>query len=146
MQELNPNNYPTDDATQANLNHLLDQMNAVRTAYGIPMIVNSGLRTQADQERINPSAPKSKHILGMAADINDKDGSLWTWVLTNLPLMKQLGMYFEHPNWTHHSDGHGWVHFQTCPPGSGKRIFIPSPTPALAPDFWDGDYDHSFDD
>jgi hypothetical protein len=145
-KELNPNNYPTSDEQSSNLSTLLDKMNQVRQAYGKPMTVNSGLRSDADQARINPSAPKSKHLLGAACDINDPDGSLWKWVMDNLDLMQQLGLYFEDPRWTHHPDNHGWVHFQILPPASGKRIFVPSSAPAMAPNFWNGQYDHSLDD
>jgi hypothetical protein len=141
MSELNPNNYPTDDETAQNLSTLLDKMNQVRTAYGIPMVVTSGLRSEADQQRINPSAPKSMHLRGAACDILDKDGALLAWVLQNLPMMKSLGLHFEDFRWT--SD---WIHFQCLPPASGKLIFVPSSAPATAPDRWDGSYDHSLDD
>lgn len=130
---------------QDNLMTLLERANRVRTAYNQPMTINDGLRMLADQMRVNPSAPKSKHLVGAAMDINDPDGSVWKWVLANLDLMQQIGFWFEHPNWTHHPDGHGWVHFQIFPPASGKRVFIPSSAPAMAPSFWDSKYDSKYD-
>jgi zinc D-Ala-D-Ala carboxypeptidase len=140
MQELNPNNYDTTDEQAANLATLLDRMNQVRTLYNIPMIVTSGLRSEADQQRINPSAPKSKHLLGCAADVQDKDGSLREWVLSNLAKMKEIGLWFEDFRYTD-----GWVHFQILPPLSGHIIFVPTSGPIPHPELWDGVYDHQFD-
>jgi hypothetical protein len=125
---------------QNNLMTLLEKINKVREAYGNPMTVTSGLRSQADQTRINPSAPKSNHLKGLACDIYDEDGSLMLWILDNLILMKQLGFYFEDFRWTKN-----WIHFQCIAPASGKRIFIPSSAPATSPDRWNGKYDPSFD-
>lgn len=146
MTELNPHGYPTDAETAQNLATLLDKMNQVRSVWNKPMIVTSGLRSAADQERINPSAPKSKHLLGQACDISDPDGSLMKWVLANLQMMKDLGLYFEHFCWTHPEGSGWWVHFQVVPPGSGKRIFVPSSAPNPNPGIWDGNYDPSFND
>lgn len=119
-KQLNPHGYPTDGEVAANLAILLDRMNEVRSAYGKPMVVNSGLRSQADQTRINPGAPKSKHLIGAACDISDPDGSLAAWVKANLPKMKEIGLWMEE-----FSKTQGWVHFQCIPPKSGNRIFIP---------------------
>lgn len=120
LRELNPHSYPTTAEIDANLATLLDRINQVRTAWGKPMTVTSGLRSQADQERINPSAPRSKHLIGAACDIADADGSLKAWVGSNLKLMEDIGLWME-------DFGHTatWVHFQVFPPKSGHRIFIP---------------------
>ena len=124
-----------------NLDKFLPLINQVRAAWGKPMHVNSGWRPPS----INASTPgasnHSKHEEGLAADISDVDGSLWAWVLQNLELMKSAGLYMEDRRWTP-----TWVHFGFGPPASGHRIFVPSSKPALAPDNWDGQYDHSFDD
>jgi hypothetical protein len=120
MQELNPHNYPTTPEIDANLAILLDRMNQVRDAYAIPMIVTSGLRSQADQQRINPKAPKSHHLMGEAVDIADADRKLTNWVKVNMDLMEQIGLWFEDFDHTI-----SWVHFQCVPPKSGNRVFIP---------------------
>lgn len=120
MQELNPHNYDVTPEQQANLEKLLEAMNKVRTAYAIPMKVTSGLRSQADQDRINSSAPKSKHLLGLAVDIYDPDSKVWEWCMENMHLMEELGIYFEDKVSTP-----TWVHFQLGPPKSGRRIFKP---------------------
>jgi len=144
MDELLNNKYKlTDQSTeiQDNLKILLDRINQVRTLWAKPMIVTSGLRSSADQQRINPSAPKSKHLLGLACDISDPDGSLMVWVLNNLSFMQNIGLYFEDFRYTPN-----WVHFQAAPPASGKRIFIPSSAPAPTPNRWDGKYDDKYND
>jgi uncharacterized protein YcbK (DUF882 family) len=120
IEELNPHKYSTTPEQTVNLLKLLDIMNKVRAAYGKPMIVTSGLRSQADQDRINPSAPKSNHLLGLACDISDPVGDVWVWCMQNMKLMENLGIYFEDKNSTK-----TWVHFQIVPPRSGQRIFKP---------------------
>jgi|SRR5581483_3002535 len=134
--------YPSDYTQQIsdNLDQLLVPMNQIRTAWGQPMTVDSGWRSPEENANTAGAAPHSKHMLGLACDIADADGSLWAWVLQNLALMKQLGIYFEDKRWTP-----TWVHFQLGGPASGHRIFVPYTTRPSAPDAWDGNYDHSFD-
>lgn len=120
MSELNSKGYPIDSSTAANLKELLTKMNAVRSIYGKAMTITSGLRSAADQMRINPSAPKSKHMTGQACDVYDPDGKLWAWILANMAKMEVLGLWFEDKGSTP-----TWVHFQCVPPKSGKRIFLP---------------------
>lgn len=123
-----------------NLDRLLVPLNQIRSAYGKPMTVTSGWRPPSINANTPGAAPKSKHMLGLAADIADQDGALWAWVIKNLDLMKQLGIYLEDKRWTP-----GWVHFGLGAPTSGKRIFIPSSAPASAPNAWDGKYDPKYD-
>lgn len=119
-----------------NIDKLLKIMNKVRTAYGKPMIVESGWRPAEINEGTSNAAKNSNHLKGLAVDIRDTDGSLWKWVLLNLNLMKELGIYLEDKRWTPI-----WVHFQMVPPKSKKRIYVPSTKPAKADDIWDGKYD-----
>lgn len=109
-----------DIETQHNLEDLLKKINIVRTAWDKPMIVTSGLRTMQDQLRINPKAPKSKHMTGQAVDIYDPDGFLKEWVKKNIAMMEAIGFWFEDFAYTK-----TWVHFQTQAPLSGRRFFIP---------------------
>jgi hypothetical protein len=140
LKELNPNNYTLTKEQESNLNSLLDKLNQFRNAYGKPMTVTSGVRSEADQQRINPSAPKSNHLKGLACDFSDSKGELREYVLANLELMKTLGLYFEDFRYTPN-----WLHCQCVSPASGKRIFVPSSSPAPRPDLWDGKYDRKFD-
>lgn len=118
--ELNPHAYATTPEIDQNLAVLLERMNQVRSAWGHPMIVTSGLRSQSDQQRINPAAPQSKHLLGAACDISDPAGALARWVQDRLQLMADVGLWCEDFRSTP-----GWVHFQILPPKSGRRVFLP---------------------
>ncbi|CAB4200179.1 Peptidase M15A, C-terminal [uncultured Caudovirales phage] len=120
LKELNPRNRPLTHDQEANLELLHKAINKVRTAYGKPMVVTSGFRSVEDQQRINPKASASKHLLGLAVDIADADGKLWAWCVANLSVIEEAGLYLEDGASTK-----GWVHFQASPPKSGRRIFKP---------------------
>lgn len=123
-----------------NLDKLLVAVNQIRSAYATPMTVTSGWRPAEINASTPGAAKKSKHMIGLAVDIQDKDNRLMNWVLANLKLMKQLDIYVEDFRWTP-----GWVHFQLGKPTSGKRIFVPSADRAQAPDRWNGEYNHAHD-
>lgn len=118
--EFNPKKYTLTEEQDKNLDKLLIAMNKIRAAYGKPMIVTSGVRSMEDQMRINPKAPKSKHLLGLAVDIADKDKKLKEWLLNNVPELEIAGLYCENFEYTE-----SWVHFQCLSPKSGRRFFIP---------------------
>lgn len=120
LSELNPHNYPTTEEQDANLKILLERVNVIRKAWGKPMTVTSGLRSDADQKRINPNAPKSKHLMGQACDILDAGGVLKIWVKANVKLLEDTDLWCESFDHTP-----TWVHFQTVSPKSGNRFFIP---------------------
>lgn len=124
LEELNPKKYATDGIQRSNLLVLCQRLNVVRAAWGKPMRVTSGLRDAAHQANLikegRSKATKSKHLLGLAADIADPDGSLGRWCLANVATLEKAGLWCEHPEATP-----GWVHFQASPPGSGKRFFYP---------------------
>lgn len=120
LKELNPHNYPVSKEIANNLDVLINKVSLFRGRYGKPMKVTSGLRSQADQLRINPKAPKSKHLIGAAVDIQDKDGAIKSFILNNVTILSEIGLYCEDFNSTP-----GWVHFQILPPKSGKHVFLP---------------------
>jgi len=132
LKELNPKGYQTTDEQSANLATLLDRMNQIRTAWGKPMVVTSGLRTADDQRRIYSQKAQaagqpairvpmgSAHLSGAACDILDEDGSLKAWVLNNVSLLETVGLWCEDFKSTPN-----WCHFQVYAPRSGKRFFIP---------------------
>jgi uncharacterized protein YcbK (DUF882 family) len=117
-----------DKDVQENLNQLFLKVNIVRKEYGKPMIVTSGLRTKKHHLDIYarkgiypPKVPmKSNHLFGRAVDFADGDGKLKKWILENMKLIEEIGLYMEDFSATK-----TWVHFQTNPPKSGKRFFKP---------------------
>lgn len=122
LKELNPHDYLTNDEIDKNLQTLLERINQIRTAYGIPMIVTSGLRSQDDQQKLiaegKSTATKSHHLTGEAVDIFDPDGKLNAWAHENVALLESIGL------WCENRMG-AWVHLQIVPPKSGHRWFNP---------------------
>lgn len=127
---------------QDNLNELLKRINIIRAAYGKSMKVNDGYRRPQDAP--TNGSPTSWHYKGAAIDIDDNDaGDFAKWVINNLSLVKNAGLWIEDVRWT---NGCGsWVHFQIYPPKSGKRVFIPSTKPPCNPNIWNGKYDGGLD-
>jgi len=123
LPELNPHNWPTTPEIEMNLFTLWSRINIVRTAWGRPMIVTSGLRSEEQQQDLIAqglsTATKSKHLLGEAVDILDIDGSLKAWCkLNGSNILVRSRLWCE--------DGtNGWVHFQTQCPSSGRLWFKP---------------------
>ena len=133
---------------QDNLMTLLERINKIRSVYGKPMKVNDGYRRPQDKPK--NGATLSNHFKGAAIDIDDdSQGTLWKWLYTNRFLLEEVGLWCEHPCWTHYKDKDGseksWIHFQIVPPKSGKRFYIPSLQPNPNPSFWDGKYESSLD-
>lgn len=99
---------------ESNLNILLERVNQLGKDWGKPLTVTSGLRNDADMERIYKSKkyPRmSKHLFGQACDLKD-DGSLVSWLKeNNSARMKQYKLWGEEGT-------NGWVHLQIVPMGS----------------------------
>ena len=135
------------DEHQNNIKELHRRINSFFEGYiwpsSLPKKVNDGYRRPQDIPK-NGSAT-SWHFKGAAIDLDDDDaGTTWKYVWANRNKLKSIGLWVEHPNWTHGSAG-TWIHFQIYPPKSGKRFFIPSVQPAPAPTFWDGKYEIELD-
>lgn len=119
---------------QSNLKTLLERVNKIRAAYGRPMTPTSGLRTMEDHMRIyrekaakagvpfdeSKVPKKSRHLYGQAVDISDPDRQLQTWCKANEATLASVGLWMEDFSATPN-----WCHFQTVPPASGKRWFMP---------------------
>lgn len=131
--KLYPSDYTKDISD--NLDKLLSVLNKIQEAYGKKFKINSGWRPAIVNASVPGAAVHSKHTEGLAVDIADKDGDIMRWTLANLQFMKELGVHMEDWRWTP-----SWTHYQCVPPKSGNRIFIPSTSPALAPDRWEGKY------
>ena len=130
--------YPRDYTQEIsdNIDKMLEMLNVVRERYAKPMYVSSGWRPPSVNEKLSNAGKKSNHMVGLACDFKDPDGKLRDWVIEHLEWLSGLGFYFEDFRWTP-----GWVHFQIVPPGSHRRIYIPSTAPARDPNAWSGQYD-----
>lgn len=93
-------------------------------------LVDSGWRPKAVNDHTSNAASGSKHLSAEAVDLPDYKRTLATWCVDNLDVLAEIGLWMEDPRWTK-----TWVHVQTVPPRSGKRVFIPSTTPATDPNF-----------
>lgn len=97
---------------------LLVQINRLRDALGVPLLVTSGYRTPEHNAKIG-GAPKSNHMQCLAIDISDPDGKLKSRLAENdCHLLRRFGLYMEDPK-----DTPTWCHLQIVPPASGRRIF-----------------------
>lgn len=120
---------------QHNLEELRKKLDKVRAAYGKPMIVTSGYRSEVDHKRIyseiNAKRRKaglpeirvptaSKHLYGQACDISDPKQELQKWIKDNVAVLEEIGLWCEDFSATK-----TWIHFQSIPPKSGKRFFLP---------------------
>lgn len=113
--------YPLTPQLERNLNELLLRINKFRNIYGKPMFVSSGYRPLALNKKAG-GAKKSNHMSCLACDFVDSDGLLDSYCITHLDVLKDCGLYLEHPKWTK-----GWCHLEIIPPPiSGNRVFIPS--------------------
>ena len=122
----------------ANATKLLEAVNTFLTNYRPIIIISSGWRPKSYNTKIG-GAPSSNHITGLAIDIKDTDNSVFKYVLKNLDLAQQLGLYFEDKRWTP-----TWVHIQLVKPKLGKRIFVPNSNPPLTAKIWNGKYDDKY--
>lgn len=136
MQEL-LKNYQLEDQSQEiqdNLQLLLTRVNIIRSVWGKPMTVTSGLRTMEDHLRVyrekaeragvpfdQSKVPmQSRHLYGMAVDISDPNKELQTWCKANEKILEEAKLWMEDFSATPN-----WCHFQTSSPRSGKRWFMP---------------------
>lgn len=131
---------PLSDTLRQNADVTVSRVNRLLAAFGSKRDVSSGYRPKQINDKTPNAAEHSKHEDCEACDLEDHDGKLWGWVLCNMALMKELGLWIEDPRWTP-----SWLHVQSVPPESGDRVFVPSKAPPLSPNKWDGIYDHRYD-
>jgi hypothetical protein len=130
--ELSPEILHNAERLVGKVNNLLAFAEADGVAPGIDQAtgnaVSSGWRPVFVNDRTRNSAAGSKHLDARAVDVQDtRDRALARWCLKNLDVLEQLGLWMEDPQWTGGADP--WVHLQLVPPGSGRRVFVPSTMP-----------------
>lgn len=104
-----------------NINLLVPKINAFLQDLGIDkVIISSGFRTYSTNKAAGGSS-HSNHMLGLAVDISDPDGSLDKLVSSRDDLKKKYDIWQESPDSTH-----GWCHLDIKHrPGHDKNTFIP---------------------
>jgi hypothetical protein len=112
---------------KANAEITVDRVNRLLEAFGKDRRVNSGWRPAAVNAATPKAAKRSKHMMAQACDIEDKDGELDKFCMSNLKVLEDIGLWLEHPSATKTPDrfGEGWCHVQIVPPKSGNRVFYP---------------------
>jgi uncharacterized protein YcbK (DUF882 family) len=111
-----------------NFDVLFYKVNVLRDFRNSPMIVTSGFRTIEDHLRIYESKGilkkdipmQSNHLKCLSIDVLDNDRSHARWIMNNIALCENIGLWFEDFFVTKN-----WVHIQVVPPLSNKRFFIP---------------------
>lgn len=116
---------PLTPEMKKNLDKLLLAVNKLRAMWGKPLVVSSGYRPPA-QNAAAGGATKSNHMICAAVDFRDPNQELAKWLISNLQVLEDCGLWMEDPSATRIGKGpDGWVHVQIYPPKSGRRIFKP---------------------
>lgn len=116
--------YPTDMTPDIERNafRMIALANALLARFGEGRKVNSGWRPPAVNANTANASKTSLHMTARAVDLEDKDGRLDAWCMSDLgqAQLKDIGLWLEHPDFTPN-----WCHLQMIPPGSGNRVFRP---------------------
>jgi hypothetical protein len=110
---------PLTPEMEKNLELLLERVNILRAKYGRPMVVSSGYRPPVLNKQAG-GATGSAHMTCEAVDFRDVSRELTNWIMQNQHLLEEIDIYIENPIHTP-----TWLHVQTRPTKSGRRIFNP---------------------
>lgn len=92
-------------------------------------LLNSGWRPPSINACTPGASATSLHMTGEAADLHDPGHVLADWLLTpeGQYSLQDLGLWMEDPGWTRGSNPPAscWVHVQSRPPKSERRVFVP---------------------
>ncbi len=128
---------PTIEANGIETIRRVNNLLAMADKEGIPYgEVASGWRPQAVNDATSNAASHSTHISALACDVRDTLArELAYWVARNLNKLVLCELWCEDFRWTGGEGITPWVHFQTVPPASDHRVYIPSSKPPTDPDF-----------
>ena len=114
--------YPSDYTEQIaqNAQRTVEVINQFLTETGFDGHINSGWRPPAINQATVGAAQHSKHMLALACDLLDPNGTIDHYCLENSDVLARIGLWLEDPRSTP-----GWCHLQIVPPASGNRIFLP---------------------
>lgn len=110
---------PLTPEMKQNLDKLLVAVNRLRAMWGKPLVVSSGYRPPAANAAAGGAA-KSNHMICAAVDFRDPKQELAKWLLQDLSILEDCGLWLEDPASTP-----TWCHVQIFPPKSGRRVFKP---------------------
>lgn len=99
--------FPLDMLQSRNMANLLSRVNFLFARLEIDARVSSGYRPSAINKKIG-GAKMSTHTVCAGVDIHDSDGSIAKTLKQNIPLLKEVGLYLENPEYTKK-----WVHLDT---------------------------------
>lgn len=112
IEELCQDIKPTEQQKK-NLESLVDALNQLGRFYPEPVVVIRGLRTEQQNKDVG-GVPNSPHLTGEAVDLQDKDHKLSQFILNNLHLLKEFGLYMENPYYcVSQKTGNNWIHLQS---------------------------------
>lgn len=112
--------YPPTDDLVACAEDLVDRIALLEVKYNSePLVITSGYRPPAITDTIPHAVHGDAHEKCQGIDLKDPDKKLSTYLLANLAVLEELGLWLESP-----ISAHDHVHLQTYPPKSGKRVFI----------------------
>ena len=120
------------DEIRANAETTVGKANQLLEISGFKHVseVSSGWRPRSVNDATANAATTSKHLSGQAVDLADAHRDLAGWCVDNLDVLEGIGLWMEDPRWTP-----TWIHLQTVPPRSGRRVFIPSSASPADPNF-----------
>lgn len=98
------------------------RVNELLRVFGSHRKVSSGWRPPSVNAGVKGAAPRSNHMTGKACDLEDRDGKLDAFCISELgqKVLEDIGLWLEHPSATE-----GWCHVQIVAPKSGRRTFKP---------------------
>jgi uncharacterized protein YcbK (DUF882 family) len=99
---------------------LLSIINPFLTEFGQTRAVTSGWRPPSYNQTVPGAARFSRHMTGQAIDLEDHDAGLKVWLQDYPQKLDKYGLWMEFGGATK-----GWVHLQSVPPKSGRRVFYP---------------------
>lgn len=112
VEELCQGLIPT-DAQKKNLSVLVEALNELGRFFPEPVVVIRGLRTEMQNEAVG-GVKNSPHLTGEAVDLQDKNHNLGQFILNNLHLLQEFGLYMENPYYcVSKNTGNNWIHLQT---------------------------------
>jgi len=116
----------------ANADDLLRRVNEVCEICdlegGIEFLLNPKTNSYVSGETLGGFRPQdakvgasnSSHKTGQGIDIYDPNREIAMWFLKHAALLKEHGLYMEHPDYTK-----GWCHLTSRAPRSGRTVFLP---------------------